>query len=250
MTNETNSGSILRTKLHRPPVPGDYVHRPRLLEYLDQRRERPLTLVSAPAGYGKSVLISCWLETCDIPNAWLSLDEQDNDLRQFLLYFLVAIQNMFPDAASETTKLINASSLPPVSFLVRSLANELDSIEQNFILMLDDIHRIQDKSVHDFLAELLQYPSRPMHLVLAGRSDPSLPITSLRARNQVSEVRLFDLHFTSDETAAYLQTKLGEQIKEDIAAILAERADGWITGLRLAVLAMSDNPGGRATATY
>ena len=221
-----------------PPVPGDYVHRPRLLEYLDKRRERPLTLVSAPAGYGKSVLISCWLETSDIPNAWLSLDEHDDDLRQFLIYFLAAIQTMFPDAVSETTTLINASPLPPVSVLARSLANELDSIERNFILMLDDIHRIQEKSVHDFLTELLQYPPRPMHLVLAGRSDPSLPITSYRAKNQVSEVRLFDLRFTTDETAAYLQTVLGEQIKEDTAAILAEKTEGWITGLRLAVLAM------------
>ena len=92
MTNETNIGPILRTKLHRPPVPRDHVHRPRLLEYLDQRRDRPLTLVSAPAGYGKSVLISCWMETCDIPNAWLSLDEEDSDLRQFLSYFLAAVQ--------------------------------------------------------------------------------------------------------------------------------------------------------------
>lgn len=96
MANETNIGSILRTKLHRPAVPGDHIHRPRLLEYLDQRRERPLALVSAPAGYGKSVLISCWLEASDRPSAWLSLDEQDNDLRQFLAYFLAAVQTIFP----------------------------------------------------------------------------------------------------------------------------------------------------------
>jgi LuxR family maltose regulon positive regulatory protein len=97
MANETIIGTILRTKLHRPPVPRDYVHRPRLLEYLDKRRERPLTLVSAPAGYGKSVLISSWLETCGSPGAWFSLDEQDNDLRQFLSYLLAAVQTMFPD---------------------------------------------------------------------------------------------------------------------------------------------------------
>jgi LuxR family maltose regulon positive regulatory protein len=115
MAKETTIDTILRTKLYRPPVPRDYVHRPRLLEYLDQRRERPLTLVSAPAGHGKSVLISCWLETCDIPIAWLSLDEHDTDLRQFLFYFLAAIQTMFPDAVSETMKLANASPLPPVS---------------------------------------------------------------------------------------------------------------------------------------
>ena len=164
MAVETDIDTILRTKLHRPPIPGADVHRPRLLEYLDQRRERPLTLVSAPAGYGKSVLISSWLETCDVPNAWLSLDEHDADLRQFLLYFLAAIQTMFPDAVNETMTLANAPPLPPVSALARSLVNELDSIERNFILMLDDIHRIQEKSVHDFLTELLQYPPGPCTL--------------------------------------------------------------------------------------
>jgi LuxR family maltose regulon positive regulatory protein len=102
------------------------------------------------------------METCNLPNAWLSLDEHDSDLRQFLLYFLAAIQTMFPDAVNETTKLVNASPLPPVAVLARSLANELDSIEQNFILMLDDIHRIQEKLAHDFLAEFLQYPP-PAH---------------------------------------------------------------------------------------
>lgn len=238
MAKKTTIDTILRTKLYRPPVPRDYVHRPRLLEYLDQRRERPVTLVSAPAGYGKSVLISSWLETCDIPNAWLSLDEHENDLRQFLFYFLTAIQTLFPDAVSETTTLANASSLPPKSVLARSLSNELDAIERDFMIVLDDIHRIQEKSVYDLLTELLQHPPRPMHIVLIGRRDPNLPITSFRARNQISEVRLFDLRFTTDETATYLQTMLGEQIKEDKAAILAGKTEGWITGLRLAVLAM------------
>ena len=110
MSNDTTIGSILLTKLHRPPIPRDHVHRPRLLEYLDQRRNRPLTLVSAPAGYGKSVLISRWMETCDIPNAWLSLDETDSDLRQFLTYFLAAIQTMFPYAMGETAALVRLLS--------------------------------------------------------------------------------------------------------------------------------------------
>ena len=238
MANETNIGSILRTKLHRPAVPGDHVHRARLLEYLDQRRERPLAMVSAPAGYGKSVLISCWLEASDRPSAWLSLDEQDNDLRQFLAYFLAAVQTIFPDAVRETIPLVKTSNLPPVSVVARSLANELDSIAQDFILVLDDIHRIRKKSVYDFLNELLRHPPRSMHLVLIGRRDPNLPITSLRASKQLSEIRLFDLRFTTEETAAYLQAMLGVKIKEDTAATLAEKTEGWIVGLRLSVLAM------------
>ena len=211
MTNETNIGLILRTKLHRPPVPRDHVHRPRLLEYLAQRRDRPLTLVSAPAGYGKSVLISRWMETCDIPNAWLSLDEEDGDLRQFLSYFLAAIQTIFPDAVNETMTLSNASSLPPLSVLVRSLANELDSIAHNFIVVLDDIHRVQGKIVYDFLSELLRHPPRTMHLVLIGRRDEvSLPTASLRAKGLVTEIRLNDLRFTAKETASYLRDSCWE----------------------------------------
>ena len=168
MTNETNIGSILRTKLHRPPVPRDHVHRPRLLEYLDQRRERPLTLVSAPAGYGKSLLISRWMETCDIPNAWLSLDETDSDLRQFLSYFIAGVDTIFPDAVSKTMTLVDAPTLPTLSTMVGSLCNELDAIEQDFILALDDIHCIQEKSVHHFLNVLLRHPPRPMHLGMEG----------------------------------------------------------------------------------
>ena len=130
MEGETKIGIILRTKLHRPPVPRDHVHRPRLLEYLDQRRDRPLTLVSAPAGYGKSTLMSCWLDRCDNPSAWLSLDENDNDLRQFLSYFIVAVETIFPNAVSATMTLVDAPTLPPLSTLVGSLANELDAIER------------------------------------------------------------------------------------------------------------------------
>jgi LuxR family maltose regulon positive regulatory protein len=238
MAGEANPTSLLRTKLHRPPVPEDHVHRPRLLGRLEQRRKRPLTLVSAPAGYGKSVLISYWLETCDAPSAWLSLDEQDNDLRLFLSYFLAAVRTISPDAVSETMTLVNVSTLPPLSVLASSLANELDSIEQDFILVLDDVHRIQEKSVLDLLNILLRHPPRPMHLVLIGRKDPSLPIASLRARDQVTEVRLFDLRFATEETVAFLQTALGEPIEEATAATLTEKAEGWVTGLRLAVLAM------------
>jgi LuxR family maltose regulon positive regulatory protein len=143
MAGETINSTILRTKLHRPPAPGDYVHRVRLSDYLDQHLERPLTLVSAPAGYGKSTLVSCWLDRCDSPSTWLSLDENDNDLRQFLSYFIAAVKTIFPNAVSATSTLVDAPTLPPLSTLVGTLANELDAIEQDFILVLDDIHCIQ-----------------------------------------------------------------------------------------------------------
>jgi LuxR family maltose regulon positive regulatory protein len=242
VADEANTLSILRTKLHRPPIPRDHVHRARLLERLEERRYRPLTLVSAPPGYGKSTLVSCWLDGCETPFGWLSLDEHDNDLHQFLTYFVAAVQSRhgteFPDAFSKTMTLINAPILPPIPVLASSLTNELDSIEQDFILVLDDIHCIQDKSVHDLLKMLLHHPPRPMHLVLIGRRDPPLPMSKLRGRDQVTEIRTLDLSFTTAETAEFLQGALEEQVDVSTAAALAQRAEGWVTGLRLAVLAV------------
>jgi len=238
MADETNIDIILRTKLHRPPAPSDYVHRPRLSDYLDQQLERPLTLVSAPAGYGKSTLVSCWLDRCDRPSTWISLDENDNDLRQFLAYFIAAVETVFPNSVNETRPLVDAPFLPPLSTLVGSMANELDMIEQGFILVLDDIHSIQEKSVHHFLNDLLRHPPRPMHLVLIGRRDPLLNITALRARSQLAEIRLQDLRFTVEETATYLQNILKKQIDEDLAVAWSDKTEGWVTGLRLAALSM------------
>ncbi len=238
MADETINSTILRTKLHRPPAPGDYVHRARLSDYLDQQLERPLTLVSAPAGYGKSTLVSCWLDSCDRPSTWISLDENDNDLRQFLSYFIAAIKTIFPNAVSATSTLVNAPTLPPLSTLVGTLANELDAIEQDFILVLDDIHCIQEQSVHHFLKDLLRHPPQPMHLVLIGRRDPSLSIAALRARSQLAEIRLQDLRFTAAETAAYLQQIMKKQITDDLAVAWTEKTEGWVTGLRLATLSI------------
>jgi LuxR family maltose regulon positive regulatory protein len=238
MADETINSTILRTKFHRPPAPGDYVHRARLSEYLDQQLERPLTLVSAPAGYGKSTLVSCWLDSCDRPNTWISLDENDNDLRQFLSYFIAAVKTIFPNAVSATSTLVYAPTLPPLSTLVGTLANELDAIEQDFILVLDDIHCIQEQSVHHFLKDLLRHPPQPMHLVLIGRRDPSLSIAALRARSQLVEIRLQDLRFTAGETAAYLQQIMKKQITDDLAVAWTEKTEGWVTGLRLAGLSI------------
>ena len=238
MADETINSTILRTKLHRPLAPRDYAHRARLSEYLDQQLERPLTLVSAPAGYGKSTLVSCWLDRCDSPNAWISLDENDNDLRQFLSYFIAAVKTIFPNTVSATSTLVNAPTLPPLSTLVGTLANELDMIEQDFIVVMDDIHTVREKSVHHLLSDLLRHPPRPLHLVLIGRQDPLLNIAALRARSQLAEVRLQDLRFTAAETAVYLQQIMKKQITDDLAVAWTEKTEGWVTGLRLAALSI------------
>ncbi|MBT8490842.1 MAG: response regulator, partial [Deltaproteobacteria bacterium] len=229
---------IIHNKLHRPPIPEDHVHRTLLLEQLEKGRRKQLTLVSAPAGYGKSILLSCWLENCVCSNAWYSLDESDNSLRQFLIYFLAAIRTMFPDAVGKTLALANTANLPPMKVLLASLLNEINMIDQDYVLAIDDIHFVQEKQVHDLLTKLLRYPPKRMHLVLSGRRDPFLPISSLRSRGLLTEIRMQDLCFTTAETKDYLEQVLGEQIEHAIAAKWTEKTEGWIAGLSMASLSM------------
>jgi LuxR family transcriptional regulator, maltose regulon positive regulatory protein len=124
-------------------------------------------LVSAPAGYGKSTLLACWLESSHMPGAWVSLDKNDNNPHTFLAYFLNAVQRLFPGAAQNTEVLLNAPNLPPLTVLAHSLINDLDQIDHPFILVLDDYHAISDKTVHGLIAELLQHPPAPLHLVIS-----------------------------------------------------------------------------------
>jgi len=238
MAGETTNGTLLATKLHRPLVDQIHVHRPGLMERLDQNRSKPLTLVSAPAGYGKSVLISCWLEQCGIPSTWLSLDENDNDLHVFAAYFVAAVEKLFPEACRNTRALLNAPNRPPINVLANSLLNELDRIDQSFIITLDDYQLINETAVHDLLAAMLKHPSLTMHLVIVGRVDPPIPIARLRAKSQVTEVRAQDLRFTRAETKMLLEQLLETQIDPSTADAVEEKTEGWVTGLRLAALSM------------
>ena len=168
----------------------------------------------------------------------MSLDESDNDLRSFLIYFLAAVERMFPDAVGKTKSMVNASKLPSLSILTGSLVNELDAIGRDFILVLDDIHYIKEESVHAFFNLLLQHPPQPLHLVMIGRRDPFLAISTYRARVQLVEIRIVDLRFSVDETVSYLKLILDTSIDKDSALSWAEKTEGWVTGLRLAALSI------------
>ncbi|KPJ76375.1 MAG: hypothetical protein AMJ54_12005 [Deltaproteobacteria bacterium SG8_13] len=240
MSDENAPIPLTRTKLHRPQVAGDHLHRQRLVDRLDQRLHRPLTLISAPAGYGKSTLASCWVERSNLPCAWLSLDDSDNDLRLFLAYFIAAIQSIFPHIGSTTRNYLKATNLPPEALLANTLLNDLDQIKGNYILVLDDYHLITDKKIHDLLSTILSHPPGAMHLVVATRRDPPLPMMELRARGQMTEIRVQDLRFSAGEVTLFLQQVMGMQVDDRIAAVLEKKTEGWVAGLRLAALSLRE----------
>lgn len=243
VANTATAIPIIKTKLYRPRIPEDHVHRQHLIDKLNRSVPLPLTVVTAAAGYGKSTLVSHWLENCEYQSSWLSLDENDNDLRQFFTYLVCAVRQLFPDAFHTSVSLLKVDNLPSSEILARQLITDIETIEQRFVLVLDDYHLIQSKVVHELLDEIIKHPPQAMHLVLVSRIDPPLPVAKLRAKGQLAEVRVRDLRFSREETAQFLQQMLKMNIEERIVTIFDEKSEGWITGLRLATLSLghSDN---------
>lgn len=238
MTASPATQHLVRTKLHRPQASPKLELRTRLLEPLNQNIDRTLSLISAPAGYGKTTLASLWLQTSGRASAWVSLDERDDDLLIFISYLVAAIQDVFPTLQLKTQALLRAPLPPSASTAARYLINDLYQIPERFILALDDIHALRQPAIFDLLAELLRYPVPSLHLVLIGRRDPPLPIASLRAYGQVTEIRARDLGFTTEETAHLLGQILRRDIDPETAAEWTEKTEGWVTALQLAALSL------------
>jgi LuxR family transcriptional regulator, maltose regulon positive regulatory protein len=244
---------LRRTKLYRPRAAGDLIHRPRVCEILNRHLDRAVTSVCAPAGFGKTTLLVDWLEGCPSPSAWLSLDEGDSDLCIFVTYFVAAIRTLFPSACAETLALLQAPAAPTLSPVLTALVNDLDRLAddaaspaeralatgERFILVLDDYHLVREPAIHALLSELLRHPPRSMHLVVSARQDPPFPLHTLRARRELGEIRMQELRFTPEETAAFMEQALGAPLDQGPLATLVERTEGWATGLRLAALSLS-----------
>ena len=232
---------ILRTKLQRPALPSDLVPRPDLVKRIDELRRRSLTLVSSAAGYGKSFLASLWLETWNGSYAWLSLDDDENNLRQFVTYLLAAIENAFPGACETTRSLLQTPELAMDSKLSRYLINDLAGIKDPFILVLDDFQSIREKSVHDLVGTILVHPPQNLHLMLLTRRDPPLLTSRLRARGLVNEIGTADLRFTLAETAAFLENALGYSVDEKSVETIQDTLEGWPAGMRLISQSLKDS---------
>jgi LuxR family maltose regulon positive regulatory protein len=232
------SEPLLLTKLYVPSTRPNNVLRPRLIERLNEGMHRKLTLISAPAGFGKTTLVSEWAAGCDQRVAWLSLDEGDNDPTRFLTYFVAALQTISVKIGKGVLAILDSPQPLVTESILVALLNEISTIPNNFILVLDDYHVIDSKPVDEALTFLLDHLPPQMHLVITTREDPSLPLARLRARGQSTELRVADLRFNSSEAADFLNRVMSLDLSaEDITALEA-RTEGWIAGLQLAAISM------------
>ena len=229
---------ILATKLFVPPLRPSLILRQRLMEQLNASSQRTLTLVSAPAGYGKTTLISSWLHETKIPSSWLSLDEGDNDPIRFFQYFIAAFQKIIPDIGADLPGMLQSVQPPSFDTLINLLINETIGQAAPFAIVLDDFHVISSQPVLDMVMFLLEHMPPHMHLVLLSRVDPPFPLSRLRVRNQLVDIRADQLRFTLDEIAVFLNEIMKLKLSTDDLASIEVRTEGWIAGLQLAALSM------------
>jgi len=231
---------LLSTKLFVPPARPERVFRPRLIERLNEGLRFKLTLISASAGFGKTTLVSEWLAGCERPAAWLSLDESDNDPTRFLAYLIAALQTIAPNVGKGVLDTLQAPQLQPPALepILTTLLNEIATIPEEFILVLDDYHVVDSKRIDNALSFLLEHQPPQMHLVIATREDPPLPLARFRARGQLTELRAAELRFTLSEAAEFLNQAMGLKLSPENIAALETRTEGWIAGLHLAALSM------------
>jgi LuxR family maltose regulon positive regulatory protein len=236
--NASMSTTILATKLFVPAPRSKIVLRLRLIEQLNKGLHRKLTLVSAPAGFGKTTLVSEWIASCERPAAWLSLDEGDNDSSRFLTYLVAAVQTIVPNIGTEALRLLQSSQSPQIESVLTILLNEIAASPVSLILVLDDYHVIEDDAVRMALIFLLEHLPPQMHLVITTREDPNLPLARLRVRDQLTGLRATDLRFTESETAEFLNQVMDLSLSVENIATLEARTEGWIAGLQLAAISM------------
>ncbi len=229
---------LLATKLTPPQPRPTLVSRPRLISRIQEGTRGKLTLIVAPAGYGKTTLLGAWMTSGALPVAWLSLDEGDNDSTRFWSYVVAALERRRPGFSEHLVPLIRAPQVPPMEVLLTTLINALAAIPKDVALILDDYHLIQAAPIHSAMTFLLEHLPPQVHLVLASRAEPPLALARVRAQGEVTEVHLADLRFTPDEVASFLQRGTGLALSLTQIGQLAARTEGWIAGLQLAALSM------------
>lgn len=229
---------ILRTKLFIPPLRAKVVSRPQLIAKLNEGMDYKLTLLSAPAGFGKTTLVSDWISGCERSVAWLSLDEKDNDLQVFLTYFIVALKSIHEDIGNGVLEALPSLQSVGIEAILTDLINDITEVPFKFILILEDFHVIDNRSIDRSIVFLMDNMPSNFSLVITTRVDPHFPLAKLRARNQLMEIRAVDLRFTHVETIEFFKLIMNLTLSETDVATLENRTEGWIAGMQLVALSM------------
>lgn len=234
------SEPILLTKLFIPTPRVDLVPRHNLIDWLNSCliTNCKFVLISAPAGFGKTTLVSAWLGSVNSPIAWLSLDERDNDPARFLTYLVAALQHVRPGIGLDLQAILQSPQPLQIESILTLLINEISTIEENFLIVLDDYHSVDSPQVDKSLDFLIEHQPSRMHLVIITREDPELPLARLRARGHCIEIRAVDLRFSESETAEFLNRIMKLNLSENDIDALETRTEGWIAGLQMAAISM------------
>jgi LuxR family maltose regulon positive regulatory protein len=231
---------LLRTKISIPRLPGEFVHRPRLTDRINQGVKGPLTLLAAPAGFGKTNLLIEWTKEANLPIAWLTLDNDDNDLSRFVRYVIGALQTVEPGLGEEALDLLQSSQDDGWKIGLTLLINELSALPKELVVVFDDFHTLEDSVILQRMDFFLKHSPPNLHLVIASRSEPELDLAFLRAKGRVLELGIDDLRFTSEEVVRYFQQAIGRELPPETTQALEERTDGWITSLQMAAISLKD----------
>ena len=231
-------GQRLTTKLFLPPARQTLVDRPVLLNQLKEGLRGKLTLVSAPAGFGKTSLVAAWRKENETPLAWFSLDEEDNEPVRFFDYLIGALQMVDQDLGDESAEILRRSTTPPLKVVLTALLNEINAYDKEFVLAFDDYHVIKEHGIHEALSFLIERLGPHAHTLIATRSDPPFPLGRLRARGELKELRASDLRFDTSEATAFLNDVMNLELTSRDVSALEDRTEGWIAGLQLSALTL------------
>ncbi len=236
---------IVSTKLNTPRLRPQLITRPQLIDKLDAGAWCPLILISAPAGYGKTTLLGSWIASRSLTAAWLSLEPEDNDIQRFLIYLAHTLARAAPEASQTALAMLQSTHTSSVDAILAVMINELSAVDKDFHIFFDDYHVIEKSEIHHVLAYLIEHVPGQVHFVIAGRSDPPLPLSRLRARGQLLEIRQADLRFSTTEAATLFNQHPGTSLTDEQITAIESRTEGWIAGLQLAALSLQ----GRNDAT-
>jgi LuxR family maltose regulon positive regulatory protein len=230
--------ALVQTKVYEPRKRSDLITRERLLKRLNEGLSGPFTLLCAPAGFGKTTLISQWMQSMNRSKVWLALEEYDNDLYIFIRLLASALQSAFPEAFHGIGSLLETTRFPSIKYVVSLFINDLADFPDDLMLVLDDYHVIDNREIHTFIELLVEHLPPQLHIVLATRSDPPLPIYRWRVKELLNDLRPADLRFTLKEIEAFLRNELGKDVEKETVASFEDRTEGWIAIVRLVALSL------------